>query len=113
MSREEHVGRMLDALTDEEAVIEAVARLDPEKKLAVLEAMGFTRSRLEHGVNCLSRQGSGLRCDCVPPESQWRAPADVRKHLGETWEARTAHRNERDLYFNDGIGRSPAPWEIL
>jgi hypothetical protein len=85
--------------------------LSPETKLQILKEMGFRESGpLEHDTECTSRQGSGLICDCLPGTTSWKAPGDVRRHLGEHDEARRDFAEKRQQYQNDGIGDSPGPW---
>lgn len=85
--------------------------LDPAQKLHILNEMGFQEAApLEHAVNCTSRQGSGLRCDCLPGTTSFKAPADVKRYMGETMEARQEFAEKRQEYENDGIGESPGSW---
>lgn len=87
------------------------AGLSPAQKLAILKEMGFKEDGpLEHGVNCTSRQGRGLKCDCLPGTTSFKAPADVKKYLGETMEARQVFAELRSEYENDGIGENPGSW---
>jgi hypothetical protein len=85
--------------------------LDPAQKLHILKEMGFREDGpLEHTINCTSRQGSGLRCTCLPGTTSFKAPADVKKYMGETTEARQAFGELREAYFNDGEGENPGSW---
>ena len=85
--------------------------LDPAQKLQILSEMGFVEaSPLEHAVNCTSRQGSGLICDCLPGTTSFKAPADVKKYMGETLEARQEFADQRQEFENDGIGKHPGSW---
>lgn len=87
------------------------AGLSPQQKLQILEEMGFKEIQpAEHGSNCLSRQGSGLICDCLQDVTTWGAPVDVKKWLGETHEERTAFAVKRQAYLNEGEGENPGPW---
>lgn len=87
------------------------AGLPPEQKLQILKEMGFKEDGPpEHAVNCTSRQGSGLVCDCLPGTTSFKAPADVKKYMGETMEARQKFAELRSEYENDGIGSSPGSW---
>lgn len=85
--------------------------LSPQQKLQVMEAMGFREgSPLEHGVDCVSRQGSGLICTCWPGTTSFKAPGDVRRYMGETNEDRREFAEKRAEYENDGIGENPGSW---
>src|SRR5690349_21329894 len=47
--------------------------LDPAQKLHILKEMGFREDGpLEHTINCTSRQGSGLRCTCLPGTTSFK-----------------------------------------
>lgn len=85
--------------------------MSPEQKLQILREMGFREdSPLEHGVNCVSRQGSGLICTCWPGTTSFKAPTDVRRYMGETNEARQEFAKKRADYLNDDIGENPGSW---
>lgn len=85
--------------------------LSPDQKLWVMREMGFREENpLEHGINCGSRQGSGLRCTCLPGTTSFKAPGDVRRYMGETDEARRGFAEKRAEYENDGIGKNPGSW---
>lgn len=85
--------------------------LDPAQKLHILKEMGFREDGpLEHAVNCVSRQGSGLRCTCLPGTTSFKAPADVQRYMGETMEARQEFGEKRQAYENDGEGDHPGSW---
>jgi hypothetical protein len=87
------------------------AALDPRTKLQILKEMGFQEvGPREHGVDCTSRQGSGLICDCLPGTTSFKATGDVKRFLGETQEARVEYAAKRSEYQNDGIGDSPGSW---
>lgn len=88
--------------------------MPPEQKLALLEEMGFIRTRVEHQITCTSIQGSGLICTCVAPVSKWEAPADVRKHLHETHPERVEYTSRRSSWEDDGIheGGKPERWAL-
>jgi hypothetical protein len=87
------------------------AGLTPQQKLVILEEMGFKEiPPSEHGTNCLSRQGSGMICDCLQGVTTWGAPQDVKKYLGETHEERAKFAARRQLYLNEGEGESPGSW---
>jgi hypothetical protein len=87
------------------------AGLTPQQKILILEEMGFKEiPPPEHGTNCLSRQGSGMRCDCLQGVTTWGAPLDVKKYLGETHEERAEFAARRQMYLNDGEGENPGPW---
>jgi len=87
------------------------AGLTPQQKILILEEMGFKEiPPPEHGTNCLSRQGSGLICDCLQGVTTWGAPVDVKKYLGETHEERAAFAARRQAYQNEGEGQNPGPW---
>lgn len=89
------------------------ASLDNETKLQILKEMGFREiPPMEHGTNCLSRQGSGIICDCIQGVTTWGAPLDMKKWLGETHEERAAFAARRHTYLNDGEGESPGSWAI-
>jgi hypothetical protein len=89
------------------------AGLSPETKLQILKEMGFREiSPDEHGSNCLSRQGSGLICDCLGGVTTWGAPSDVKPYLGETHEIRAAFFARRQTYLNEGEGESPGSWRV-
>lgn len=88
--------------------------MPPERKLALLEEMGFTRTRAEHQISCTSIQGSGLICTCLAPPSKWLAPADVRKHLHETHDERAEYTARRSAWEDDGdeTGEKPERWAL-
>ncbi|QJD53813.1 hypothetical protein SEA_KELA_253 [Streptomyces phage Kela] len=87
--------------------------LSPETKIQILREMGFKEiPPAEHGTNCLSRQGSGMICDCLMGVTTWGAPLDVKKWLGETHEARSEFAARRHAYLNDGEGESPGSWAV-
>lgn len=85
--------------------------LTPHDKLQILKEMGFQEDPpAECGPDCMSRQGTGLICDCWPPTTSWKAPADVREFMGETHKARREFAERRQTYENDGVGDSPGLW---
>lgn len=87
------------------------AGLSPENKILLLKEMGFREiPPPEHGTNCQSRQGRGLRCDCLQGVTTWGAPADVKEWLGETHNERAEFAARRQLHENDGIGENPGSW---
>ncbi len=87
------------------------AGLSPEVKLQIIKEMGFGEiPPAEHGSNCRSREGRGIRCDCLPGVTMWGAPLDVKPYLGETHEQRTEFAAKRQLAENDGEGKHPGSW---
>lgn len=89
----------------------SLAELSPEEKLHILKAMGFTENAPhEHARGCAHLVDNGLRCGCIPPVTNWTAPADVRGYMGESDKARKAFAEKRQEYLNDGDGEDPGPW---
>ncbi|MCP9209605.1 hypothetical protein [Streptomyces cucumeris] len=85
--------------------------LTPEQKLGILKEMGFREEGPpEHSASCTSRQGTGLVCTCLPGTTSFKAPADVRRYMGETPKAREEFAEKRWTYENDGIGKPPGLW---
>lgn len=66
------------------------AKLPAAEKLALIEAMGFTRMGSDHQPDCPYARDPGFICNCVPPAPEWSAPNDVLEYLGETYEQRRA-----------------------
>lgn len=87
------------------------AGLSPEMKLKILKEMGFREDGpLEHAVDCVSRQGSGFICTCWPGTTSFKAPADVKRYMGEDETARQEFARRRQEFQNDGDGENPGPW---
>ena len=85
--------------------------LSAEMKLKILKEMGFREDGpLEHAIDCVSRQGRGLICTCWPGTTSFKAPADVRRYMGEMDERRSLFAAKRQAYENLGEGESPGSW---
>jgi hypothetical protein len=88
-----------------------LSMLSPKEKLEALEEMGFReRTPDEHAVGCASRQGSGLRCTCLPPVTAWVAPSEVRQYMGEDDANRKKFGEKRWAFENDDEGSNPGLW---
>jgi hypothetical protein len=85
--------------------------LSPEKKLKILEEMGFSENPPdEHASNCPDRQDDAFRCDCIPPTTSFKAPLDVKAYMGESLRARRDFGEKRSAFVNDGDGEDPGLW---
>lgn len=77
------------------SVEERFGNLAPEEKLAALKAMGFVAFWEQHQPDCGAQYDRGLRCNCIPPGTSWRAPRDVVVFMGETYEQLRDHARQR------------------
>lgn len=81
--------------TSLEELIAEVKALKAEDLIGLFRALGMSRVGSSHTSDCLSRQGSGLICDCVPDEPTWTQPKILTEHFGESWEQLLAAARER------------------
>lgn len=83
--------------TSLEDLIAEVKGLKAEDKVALFRSLGMSRIGSAHTMDCLSIQGSGLICTCVPDAATWTSPQDVTDLFEENWEQRKAKKSARDL----------------
>lgn len=74
---------------------EWAASMSPQDKLDALKAMGFIAMWEQHQPDCGHQWDHGIRCNCVPPGTSWRAPTDVVEHMHETWDELRAKSTAR------------------
>lgn len=87
-----------------EELFEAVRALSPEGKIDLFKHLGMSRVGDSHTNDCPGGPATGLVCQCVPPESMWRHPEDVRVHLKETWKDLLAAAEARQaMWKKQGI----------
>lgn len=82
--------------TSLEELLAEVKALSAEDKVALFKGLGMSRIGDNHHPDCLARNDSGMRDNCVPDPATWTSPKDVTEFFGETWEQRLAAAQERD-----------------
>lgn len=76
--------------------------LTPLEKLAIVEAMGFSRSGSNHTRDCAYALDRGNRCTCVPPPDVFDMPDDVARYTHQDWASRLeAAKRTRPIFESE------------
>lgn len=77
--------------------LETLRTMTPVGKLAIIEAMGFTRVGSDHQPDCPHAINAGYLCNCVAPADTFSMPIDVLAFLKQDYESRMADKRDRTI----------------